>query len=68
MLDLLLKGARVPGQSETREIGIRDGRIAEPEAEARQVVASAALWSRRPWSSRIFISIVSSRSASRAIT
>ena len=40
MLDLLLKGARVPGQSETREIGVRDGRIAEPEpeADARQVV------------------------------
>src|SRR6266566_5069783 len=38
MLDLLLKGARIAGESETREIGIRDGRIAEPEPEARQVV------------------------------
>src|SRR6266699_4570374 len=38
MLDLLLKGARVPGQSETRDIGVRDGRIALPETDARQVV------------------------------
>src|ERR1700694_3297364 len=38
MLDLLLKGARIPGESEIREIGVRDGRIAEPEPEARQVV------------------------------
>src|ERR1700676_1747638 len=38
MLDLLLKGARFPGQSENREIGIRDGLIAAPEADARQVV------------------------------
>src|ERR1700719_3179732 len=38
MLDLLLKGARLPGQAEVREIGIRDGRIAAPEPEARQVV------------------------------
>ena len=38
MLDLLLKGARLPGQSENREIGVRDGRIVEPETEARQVV------------------------------
>src|SRR6202795_1536665 len=38
MLDLLLKGARLPGQSENREIGIRDGRIAAPEPEAKQVI------------------------------
>src|SRR6266852_1297987 len=38
MLDLLLKGARIAGEADTREIGVRDGRIAEPEAEARQVV------------------------------
>src|ERR1700682_5768213 len=38
MLDLLLRGARLPGQSENREIGIRDGLIAEPEPGARQVI------------------------------
>src|SRR5260370_1082533 len=38
MLDLLLKGARLPGQSENREIGVREGRIAAPEGEARQVI------------------------------
>src|SRR5713226_4871349 len=38
MLDLLLKGARIAGEADTREIGVRDGRIAEPEAEARKVV------------------------------
>src|ERR1700681_989055 len=38
MLDLLLKGARLPGQSENREIGIRAGRIVESEREAREVV------------------------------
>src|SRR5437899_5975038 len=38
MLDLLLKGARIAGESDTREIGIREGRIAEPEPEARQVI------------------------------
>src|SRR5258708_25167540 len=38
MLDLLLKGARLPGQSENREIGVREGRIAAPEREARQVI------------------------------
>src|SRR2546429_5778958 len=38
MLDLLLKGARIAGESDTREIGILEGRIAEPEAEARQVI------------------------------
>jgi cytosine deaminase len=38
MLDLLLKGARLAGETDTREIGVRDGRIAEPEPEARQVI------------------------------
>src|SRR5438309_5778032 len=38
MLDLLLKGARIAGESDTREIGIREGRIAEPEPEARDVI------------------------------
>ena len=38
MLDLLLRGARVPGQSGVRDIGVRDGVIVEPEAEARQTV------------------------------
>ena len=38
MLDLLLKGARIAGESDTREIGILEGRIAEPEPEARQVI------------------------------
>jgi cytosine deaminase len=38
MLDLLLKGARLPGQTETREIGVRDGMIAKAEPDARQVL------------------------------
>src|SRR5579864_5403032 len=38
MLDLLLRGARLPGETANREIGIRDGLIAAPEPEARQVV------------------------------
>ncbi|MEO9049724.1 MAG: amidohydrolase family protein, partial [Candidatus Dormiibacterota bacterium] len=38
MLDLLLRGARLPGQAGNREIGIRGGRIAEPEPEARNVI------------------------------
>src|SRR6266700_5457267 len=38
MLDLLLRGARRPGESTDTEIGIRDGRIAPAEPEARQVV------------------------------
>src|ERR1700704_4776565 len=38
MLDLLLKGARLAGETDPREIGVRDGRIAEPEPEARQVI------------------------------
>src|SRR6202045_5364366 len=38
MLDLLLKGARLPGEAETREIGILDGMITEPEPEAREAI------------------------------
>ena len=38
MLDLLLRGARLPGESTNREIGILEGRIAPAEPEARQVV------------------------------
>src|SRR5689334_21986590 len=38
MLDLLLRGARLPGEQQPRDIGIRDGRIAPPEGEAREVV------------------------------
>src|SRR5213594_2732666 len=38
MLDLLLHGARLPGETETREIGIKDGLIAELEPEARQTM------------------------------
>ncbi|HVH63075.1 MAG TPA: cytosine deaminase [Candidatus Dormibacteraeota bacterium] len=38
MLDLLLRGARLPGEMENRDIGIRDGLIAELEADARQVI------------------------------
>src|ERR1051325_232489 len=36
MLDLLLRGARLPGEAETRDIGIKDGMISELEPEARQ--------------------------------
>src|SRR2546423_6005102 len=38
MLDLLLRGARLPGEPDSREIGIRDGLIAAAEPEARQVI------------------------------
>src|SRR6266571_3581964 len=38
MLDLLLRGAKLPGESTSREIGVLNGRIAAPEPEARQVV------------------------------
>src|SRR5438128_8957375 len=38
MLDLLLRGARLPGELETREIGIKDGMISELEPEARQTI------------------------------
>src|SRR6266850_4480386 len=38
MLDLLLRGARLPGEFETRDIGIKDGLISELEPEARHSV------------------------------
>ncbi len=38
MLDLLLKNARVAGESGLRDIGVRGGRFAEPEPEAREVI------------------------------
>src|SRR5690242_6295125 len=38
MLDLLLRGARLPGEMETRDIGIKDGLISEPEPEAQQTI------------------------------
>src|SRR5213596_133944 len=38
MLDLLLRGARLPGETETRDIGIKDGLISELEPEARQTI------------------------------
>src|SRR5690242_14639117 len=38
MLDLLLRGARLPGELENREIAIKDGMISEPEPEARQTM------------------------------
>jgi cytosine deaminase len=36
MLDLLLRGARLPGETETRDIGIKDGMISELEPESQQ--------------------------------
>ena len=38
MLDLVLRGARVPGDAALRDIGIRDGRLVAPEREAREAV------------------------------
>ena len=38
MLDLLLRGARLPGEMETRDIGIKDGLISELEPEARNSI------------------------------
>lgn len=38
MLDLLLRGARLAGQDRPRDLGVRDGRWAPPEPEARRVV------------------------------
>ncbi len=38
MLDLLLRGARLPGETETRDIGVRDGLITDAEPEARQTI------------------------------
>ena len=38
MLDLLLQRTRVPGDAGLRDIGIREGRIAAPESQAKQVL------------------------------
>lgn len=38
MLDLLLRAARTTGSDELRDLGIRDGRFVEPEADAREVI------------------------------
>jgi len=38
VLHLLLKGARLPGADGLRDLGVRDGRWAEPEPEAAEVV------------------------------
>jgi len=38
VLDLLLRGARLPGAAQPVEVGIRDGLIAAPEPEAREVI------------------------------
>ena len=38
MLDLLLRGARVAGEEAPRDLGVRDGRLAAPEPEAREVI------------------------------
>src|SRR5437660_193784 len=38
MLDLLLRGARLPGELETRDIGVKDGLISDLEPEARHSV------------------------------
>jgi cytosine deaminase len=38
VLDLLLKGARLAGAEGLRDLGVRDGRWAEPEPEAAEVI------------------------------
>src|SRR5438552_18356759 len=38
MLDLLLRGARLPGELETRDIGVKDGMISDLEPESRQTI------------------------------
>src|SRR5437868_1397159 len=38
MLDLLLRGARLPGELENRDIGVKDGLISDLEPEARHSV------------------------------
>ncbi|TMF69848.1 MAG: cytosine deaminase [Chloroflexi bacterium] len=37
-MDLLLRGARLPGELETRDIGIKDGLISDLEPESRQSI------------------------------
>ncbi|MEP7104333.1 MAG: cytosine deaminase [Chloroflexota bacterium] len=41
MLDLLIRGARVAGEESPRDLGVRNGRFAEPEAEAPEVIDAA---------------------------
>src|SRR5256885_16765268 len=38
MLDLLRKGAGLPGERETGNIGTKDGMISDPEPEARHAI------------------------------
>jgi len=38
VLDLLLKGARIAGQEGLRDLGVKAGRWAEPEAESAEVI------------------------------
>ncbi len=38
MLDLLLRGARLPGELENRDIGVKDGMISDLEPESRQTI------------------------------
>jgi cytosine deaminase len=38
VLDLLLKGIRLPGVEQVAELGVKEGLIAAPESEAREVV------------------------------
>src|SRR5207237_3518671 len=38
VVDLLLKGVRLPGAEQVADLGVKDGLIAAPEPEAREVV------------------------------
>src|SRR5256886_15678252 len=38
MVDLLLGGGRLPGEVETRDIGVKDGMISDLEPESRQTI------------------------------
>ena len=38
MLDLLLRGARLPGELENRDIGVKDGMISDLEPESHQTI------------------------------
>src|SRR5215472_17170237 len=38
MLDLLLRDARLPGATAPRDLGVRDGRLVAPKADAREVI------------------------------
>jgi cytosine/creatinine deaminase len=38
LLDLLLRGARLPGSDGLQDLGVRDGRWAEPEPDAAEVI------------------------------